>query len=229
MQKLSQNSLSARVYAHLRASLIGGDFLPDQRLTMQDLALALGTSVTPVREAALRLVSENALEIRSGRFIHVPQMTMRRYGQIRLLRSTLEPMAAALAVEHVQSSDIAELRQLHAAFQTAEASGQQVLARRLNQQFHFYLYQLCDNEMLLAQIEALWASMGPILNCYYGLADAEYTGAAEHDALIDALVRRDAVAAAQAIVNDIDRGAKRILRQFGADDAGLDLRAPAGA
>ena len=64
MAKIESGSLSARIYSELRRALIAGDYSPGERLKMQDLAVELGTSVTPVREACLRLVSEQALELR---------------------------------------------------------------------------------------------------------------------------------------------------------------------
>src|SRR5690606_7675320 len=56
MQPGEVGSLSARIYTKVREGLIVGNFAPGDRLLMQDLAEQLGTSVTPVREACLRLV-----------------------------------------------------------------------------------------------------------------------------------------------------------------------------
>ncbi len=76
--------------------MIAGQFRPGQRLVMQDLADQLGTSVTPAREACLRLVSERGLELRSGRFVTVPALTLARYMEVRTIRLALEGLAAGL-------------------------------------------------------------------------------------------------------------------------------------
>ena len=55
--------LSVEIYDELRVLLVSGEFKPGERLKLPELAAQTGTSVTPVREALLRLVSENALEM----------------------------------------------------------------------------------------------------------------------------------------------------------------------
>lgn len=218
MQPVELGSLSARTYLSLRAALIEGNFRPGERLLMQDLAVKLGTSVTPVREACFRLVSEQALELRSGRFINVPDLTRSRYWQIRLIRIALEGLAAELAVEAVTKDDIGRLTKIHREFAAAEKSGNAELARRANRDFHFGVYQLCQMEMLIGQIESLWVSMGPILNVYYAQSTNDYIGADEHVHLLDALRSKNKKAARRAIENDIVRGGMNLIAYFDAQE-----------
>jgi DNA-binding GntR family transcriptional regulator len=214
MMQVAQGSLSQRTYEALREALIGGNFRPGERLLMQDLAERMGTSVTPVREACFRLVSEQALELLSGRFVAVPELTRSRYWQIRLVRIALEGLAAQLAVDHAGKKDIDRLSAIQKAFVKAEAAGAQGEARQHNRDFHFGIYRLSGLDMLVAQIESLWVSMGPILNVYYALPKNEYVGADEHLSLLDALRRKDKAAARQAVENDIVRGGMNLMRYF---------------
>lgn len=214
VEPVEQGSLSARTYLRLREALIAGSFAPGTRLLMADLAERLGTSVTPVREACFRLVSEQALELRSGRFINVPALTRSRYWQIRLIRIALEGLAAELAAEQVTDKQVEQLEKLHRRFAKSEASGDADNARIANREFHFGVYALSGMDMLTAQIESLWVSMGPILNVYYQWADNEYVGAEEHLHLLEALRRRDGKAARAAIEKDIVRGGMNLLRYF---------------
>ena len=94
IKPLATDNLSSKAYSALRGALIDGDFAPGERLVMNDIAERLGTSVTPVREACLRLVSERGLEIRSGRFLTVPELDLGRYLEIRQkMRIALEGLA----------------------------------------------------------------------------------------------------------------------------------------
>lgn len=214
MQPLDAGSLSLRTYLSLREALIAGNFTPGERVLMQDLADRLGTSVTPVREACFRLVSEQALELRSGRFVTVPDLSRSRYWQIRTIRIALEGLAAELAVDNASAGDIARLKEIHREFFAAEDSGDADKARHWNREFHFTVYRLSRMDMLIGQIESLWVSMGPILNVYYQQADDDYKGAEEHDVLIDAFRRKNKRAAREAIENDIVRGGARLLKYF---------------
>ncbi|WP_105431545.1 GntR family transcriptional regulator [Neorhizobium sp. T6_25] len=214
MQPGEIGSLSARIYNKVREGLIVGNFAPGERLLMQDLADQLGTSVTPVREACLRLVSEQALELRSGRFISVPSLSRSRYVQIKLIRMSLEGLAAELAAENVTEPEIKELASFHATFVASEKAGDFGAARAANRAFHFGVYRLSRMPMLIGQIESMWVSMGPILNVYYREIPHEYVGAEEHDHILDALRSGDKVKAREGVENDIKRAATSLLRYF---------------
>lgn len=216
IEPLEQGNLSARAYAALREALIAGSFRPDERIVMQDLAERLGTSVTPVREACLRLVSEQGLEIRSGRFITVPALNLARYLEIRVIRTALEALAAELAAEHARPADIAELTQIQKRFEKARLAGDSAEAIKMNRAFHFGVYRLSRIDMLIHQIETMWVSMGPILKVYHEDIITDYLGAAEHVHLIEALSRHDGPAARAALERDIVRGGEGILRHLSA-------------
>jgi GntR family transcriptional regulator, colanic acid and biofilm gene transcriptional regulator len=214
LQPGEMGSLSARIYNKIREALIVGNFVPGERLLTQDLAEQLGTSVTPVREACLRLVSEQALELRSGRFVVVPELTRERYVQIKLIRVALEGLAAELAVKNVGEGDIDRFTAFHQDFVKSEAAGDFQAARVANRSFHFGVYQLSRMPMLIAQIEGMWLSMGPILNTFYSEIPYEYVGAAEHERLLEALRSGDKKKARSAVENDINRAAKSFLKYF---------------
>src|SRR5689334_18454447 len=160
IEPLEQGSLSARTYLTLKDALIGGKFRPGQRLLMQELALQLGTSVTPVREACMRIVAERGLEVRSGRFVTVPDLTIERYMEIRTIRMELEGLAAELAAKHVTPADVKAMSELQARFESADEAHASTEAIRLNRDFHFKVYALSRMPMLISHIEGLWISMG---------------------------------------------------------------------
>jgi GntR family colanic acid and biofilm gene transcriptional regulator len=214
LKPLEQGNLSARAYTALKDALISGSFGPGERIVMQDLAERLGTSVTPVREACLRLVSEQGLEIRSGRFVTVPELDLARYMELRMIRLALEGLAAGLAAEHVQPTDIERLTEIQQRFEAAQKAGDSRAAVVMNREFHFGVYRLSRREILLRQIEVMWISMGPILKVYHEDVITDYVGADEHVHLIRALERKDGPAARTALERDIVRGGEGILRHL---------------
>ncbi|WP_292182173.1 GntR family transcriptional regulator [Mesorhizobium sp.] len=216
---VEQGSLSARCYLALRNALLDGSFRPGDRIVMRDVADMLGTSVTPIREACLRLVSEFALEIRSRRFIHVPDVTLRRYEQLKVLRTSLEGLAAKFAAEKITKSRIAQLRKIHVAYVSAEAERRVQEAFRSNREFHLGVCEAAGLDMLYNHIEMLWVSMSPILVVYYGEITLKHLGGEEHVNLLDALERRDGAAAQRAMRRDIELGSDSILDHLAALDA----------
>ena len=216
IEPLEQGNLSARAYGALREALIAGSFGPDERIVMQDLAERLGTSVTPVREACLRLVSEQGLEIRSGRFVTVPALNLQRYLDIRVIRTALEGLAAELAAEHAEPADLDHLGSVQKRFERARLAGDSAEAIKMNRAFHFGVYRLSRIDMLIHQIETMWVSMGPILKVYHEDIVTDYLGADEHVHLIEALASHDGPAARAALVRDIVRGGEGIIRYLSA-------------
>ena len=172
----------------------------------------LGTSVTPVREACLRLVSERGLELRSGRFVTVPPLTLARYMEVRTIRLELEGLAAKLAAAHATEADIGRLTEIQNAFETVDRAGDPEKAFLYNRDFHFAVYRLSGMEMLVSHIESLWVSMGPMLTVFFNEGEHEYVGAAAHQSVIDALSEKDGDKARAAMVRDLVLGGEDFLR-----------------
>lgn len=212
IEPLVQGSLSQRAYATLREGLIAGHFYPGQRLIMQELADRLGTSITPVREACMRLVSEGGLELRSGRFAIVPPMTLERYMEVRLMRLELEGLATELAAQRATSAEIATLNELHPRYATADDAKEPEEALRLNREFHFLVYRMSGMDMLVNHIESLWTSMGPMFTVFFQGGARSYFGAEAHRRVIDCITAGDGPGARAAIRRDIIDGGNDFIR-----------------
>ena len=204
--------LSVEIYVELKTLLISGEFKPGERLKLPDLAAQTGTSVTPVREALLRLVSENALEMPSTRAFAVPKLSMERFQQIRAIRQLLEGFASELATPNITAKDLISLEDLHQRFVGAENDRQVIKTMESNREFHFKIYQHANMPMLLSSIESFWTMMGPILHTFYSEMGGTYTGAPQHQVAIKALREKDASAAGHAIRADITGGCDAIER-----------------
>jgi DNA-binding GntR family transcriptional regulator len=209
---IAQGSLSQRAYSVLREGLINGHFRPGQRLVMQDLADQLGTSITPVREACMRLVSEGGLQLRSGRFAVVPPMTLDRYMEVRLMRLELEGLAAEVAAERATEADIARLNEIHPLYTAADRHDLPGEAFRLNRDFHFAVYGMSRLSMLVSHIESLWTSMGPMLTIFFMEGKRTYYGAETHKQVIECIEARDGPGARDAIRRDIIAGGVDFIR-----------------
>lgn len=209
---LAQGSLSQRVYGALREELIKGNFKPGQRLVMQDLADQLGTSITPVREACMRLVSEGGLKLRSGRFAIVPPLTLDRYMEVRMMRLELEGLAAEIAARNATADDIANLYRIHPLYTIADNRGDPNEAFRLNRQFHFSVYRLSRMDLLVDHIENLWMSMGPMLTVFFTDGKRTYFGSDVHKRVIECIEAQDGRGAREAIREDIIAGGADFIR-----------------
>ena len=213
MKKLSPSSfqtLSAPIYHNLLEELISGAYEPGQRLKLNELAEQTGTSVSPVREALIRLVAEDSVEMSSLRAFAVPILSSSRFSQILSIRLALEGLAVEKATENITQSEIEELSKLHAKFISAEANQERLEAQSLNRRIHFMIYDKANMPMLLSSILNLWAKMGPILRVYYSERIDVTIGAPDHLNLFEALDANDCLRAVAAVQADIIHGCSAI-------------------
>ncbi len=93
MGKMKHVSLTLQVENDLKHQLSIGALKPGARLITKNLAEQLGMSITPVREALLRLVSVNALSVAPAQAFTVPEVRKRQLDEINRIRYELELMA----------------------------------------------------------------------------------------------------------------------------------------
>jgi DNA-binding GntR family transcriptional regulator len=210
LKVLDHENLSSTVYATLCDALIKGQFQPGDRLKIRDIAEQLGTSVTPVRDAILRLTHDDALVFQSARDIRIPIISEARYLEIRSIRLRLEALAAETATQTATKQDIAALEKLLLENETAIKGGDRLRGTELNQTFHFQLPTIAGLPVLHGILHRIWLQMGPVI------ADAYVDGGRSmidyHYPVVDAIKNRDSKAAAQAIMDDIIHGGQAILQ-----------------
>ena len=210
LDQLSHANLGKSVHARLREALAAGRFRPGDRLRIRELALQLGTSVTPVRDAMLQLVQEEALVLRSPRDFRVPMLSEARYLEIRALRVELEGLGAAMAARHIDGATLAQLEQLLLANQEAIARQDLAGALQCNQSFHLGLAQASGMPTLKRFVDHLWMQIAPLIAAGYA-AFTPTMRVGHHRAILDALHARDGEAARQAMARDILDGGAQLL------------------
>lgn len=197
------DTLSERVYARLRAALVGGRLVPGQKLVHRQLALELGVSPTPVREALLRLVSDGALDLDARGIAWVPRLRPDRYAEIMDLRVMLEGHAAAEAARLASKAEIAALAAIHARVLTARQTGDGAMLLAENERFHFGVIDIARMPVLRRMVESLWMQAGPTISLLSGLPRPPSPGGHPHDDLLRALAAQDAGAARAAVERDL--------------------------
>ncbi|MFG1351194.1 GntR family transcriptional regulator [Xanthobacter autotrophicus] len=207
LRQIETENLSARVYGRIRRALIDGQFEPGERLRISALAADLGTSITPVREAIFRLVSEQALEMKAATAIHVPLLDSARLKEIQLIRMELEGAAAARAAQRITDKQIRRLELIQNEFIEAAAANPKKASLK-NRDFHFSLIEIADLPLLETIVENMWTLMGPLLSVFHATLPARQIAAEAHphSDVLAALKARDPERAQGAIQRDIAWG-----------------------
>jgi DNA-binding GntR family transcriptional regulator len=216
LDPIGRRSLSAIAYDKLRKALMTGELQPGQRLSGRILATRLGTSLTPVREALLQLVTEGTLEMEAGRSISVPVLTRSAYLELRDIRVSVEGLGAERAAEVIPKGAIDQLAQIHESLIAAKAKGEFAAALRWNEAFHIGLATAAGMPRLLKVVEGLWSQSGPFLNYLFARSSVTVSEPHPHPHMLvlEALHRRDSAAAAAAIRQDILGGGANLLERL---------------
>ncbi|WP_226093419.1 GntR family transcriptional regulator [Dickeya oryzae] len=207
---INRTGLSSGVYATLRDALITGQFKPNDRLRIRELAAQLGTSVTPVRDAILQLSKEQALELRTPRDIRVPALTLDQYLEIRTLRLAIEGMGAENAARCVTPRALAQVEENIEYNKAAIKRGDFTEALRLNSEFHLLLAHTAQMPLLCSFIDSLWMRTGPLIAQAYSHF-SERMAVGHHQEVLVALKNTDPVAARLAIQADIQDGHQKMV------------------
>ncbi len=196
----------------VRENLRSGAYKPGEKITHRAIASQLGVSVTPVREAITRLVSEESLSMASPKTIIAPRLQPAEFEEITRIRVKLEGWAAELAAETTTASFIRKLEMLHRIYCGHRKARNAKAKIAANAAFHFALYANSNAPRLLAIIDNLWVTNGPTLGLLGSQALDDSDGEKFHVAAIAALKAREVTAVRDAIVGDILTGRRKILR-----------------
>jgi len=207
VKPVAKENLSAQLYSQLRKALMDGQLAPGERLTISGIAEQFGTSITPVREAIFRLVSERALDMRAATSVSVPHLAPDDLREIQRIRIELEGSAAARAAEIITPDQIGQLETIQRAFIEAARTDPR-RASLLNRDFHFLLLNIARMPILEGIVENMWVLMGPFLRLFHDLTPKRELSEAEHrhHDVLAALRARDPVAARIAMQDDIRWG-----------------------
>ncbi|MGB3291265.1 MAG: GntR family transcriptional regulator [Burkholderiaceae bacterium] len=205
LASLKHVSVNVAVYRRLRDQIMRGDYAAGEVLGIQELADACGTSAMPVREALRRLAAQRAVEPMKSRSMRIPVMSRERLDDIRRARVLIEGTVTAWAVEKITADELDELHRMADDIgQLLAQPGSILEGLDYNQRFHFSLYKAARSDSMLATIESLWLQSGPYLRAARLLMHSKERPMVEfHAAIVEAIARRDAQQAQQALIRDI--------------------------
>jgi DNA-binding GntR family transcriptional regulator len=163
MTAIQRSPLRDEVYRRILDAIHRGTHAPGSRIRDSALAVELGVSRTPVREALLRLAREGVLDSDMGKGFRVPPLDAAEIGDIGQIVGALESLALQLTPDFTreQLDRLAELdRQLE------HTRGDATRCVGLEDEWHTVLLERCPNRRLLDLIGDLRQISGRYLAAY---------------------------------------------------------------
>ena len=187
--------------------LKGGD-----RINESALAIKLGISRGPIREACRTLEQTGLLKSEINRGFFVREITMKEALDIYDVRAQLAVMAGRLAAAVITPEQLAEMDGYVERMEAAAAANDFGAYYPLNVEFHTRLVAIADNHKLLQ----FWPALESALHLYrtrsFILPGSLRASNYDHRAIVAALRAGDAEGAGRLLSEHILKGKARLLR-----------------
>ncbi len=190
----SSAPLGDQLYRVLEEAIINGILAPGQRLDEQELANHFGVSRIPLREALRALEVTGWIEKTSPRQgTSVRPITEAELEKLSEVRGPLDGECAALAAQRRTDDQLRALKGIAAKARTALERNDRNRVIEFNTQFHAMLASCTQNEVFEETLLKINKRVRRLL--WIVDPDLLVTSAEEHEALVDAIERKDARAA----------------------------------
>ena len=199
-------NLAEEVAAFIRDAILAGRLKPGERIDQDAIAEELGVSRLPVREALISLDREGLVHTIPRKGSYVSRIDRDDIADHYTIFGQVAGLAAARAVLRLDDDDLARLVDLHERMLAAESLTEQ---QRLNHEFHRTINLGAGSQRMTAMLQLLSRS----LPMPYADFPAEWLDEAnrQHKDILDALRRRDTLAAQRAMEQHINASARHAI------------------
>jgi len=199
-------------YARLKAMILDNALPPGEQRLEAALALELGLSRTPVREAMVRLAQDGLIAITPRPGMRVLPISTADMRAIYEVLTSLEPTAAELLARRALPP--ARLRPLHRtcdAMEAALAAQDRVAWAIADEAFHRGLVDLCGNGRLAAMVMQVWDQSHRARLFTLNMRPMPAASTAEHRAVMNAIAGGDGDAARELYRRHRQRGGAELI------------------
>ncbi len=187
---LYRDPIRSSIRQDLLGHILDGRLAPRTRLSPSQLAVEIGGSATPLREALIELARDGFLDNQAGQGFSVRALTPAEALELYTIIWTLEGLAVRIGPP--DAGALADLARINARFRRA---GDPAAMVKLDAEWHEKLVAGCGNTTLIETLEILRQRV-----LRYEIAYARYSGrmlqsAKQHGRIVD-LIRRGRVRSA---------------------------------
>jgi DNA-binding GntR family transcriptional regulator len=207
--------LADHVYQLLKAEVINDQFPAEERIVIETVAVRLGVSPTPVREALARLAGEQLVAFRAYvGYSAMPPLSLAELSDLFEAREVIECAAAIRSCERSTPEDLARLREIDARIRAGHYGKDRYSEFAAfvndNQRFHEILIDAARNPELRRALDSLnYEARIARRTRGRGIPDLSLI-CDEHAAIIAALGARDADALVAAVAGHARESHRRL-------------------
>jgi len=204
--KLINRPLYEDVAERLREQIFAHELAPGSWLDEQSLALAFGISRTPMREAIKVLASEGLVTTKMNKGAYVTEVERRDLEQIFTVLSLLEGEAAKETALRATEAELTQLDDLHHRLEKAAADRDLEQFFEINVRFHEMIQEIAANPWMNGVINDLRKVLKLQRRDSLSRSGRLLSSLVEHREILQAILKRDPLAAEAAMRKHLARG-----------------------
>ena len=207
---IGRTALAVEITNRLRQMILEGQLQPGEKIREKLLTEQFGVSRTPLREALKVLAAEGLLELIPHRGTVVTKQSDAEIAEVFQVLAALEGLAGELAARNASEKGLKEIRAMTEKLRRSYEETDRPTYFRINQDIHKALLGMAENETL-AKSHELLAHRIQRARYQANLTPARWRAAVEeHEAISDALCKRDAKETAELMKDHLLKKLKSI-------------------
>jgi DNA-binding GntR family transcriptional regulator len=206
--------LSHAVAAQLKQLIYSGEFPPGERLNEAALALRMGTSRGPIREAIKVLAGLGLVTAVPNRGVFVRQLSLREMIEVYELRALVFGHAAGRACENLTDASKAQFEAFLDGMDAACDAQDGTRYYELNLQFHALILAMSNNRRAQQAYDDYVKELHLVRRKYFNSPGNMRRSNIEHRAIYDAMVASNPARARANAERHVFAGRGRLLANF---------------
>lgn len=210
----NEQGLSPGIAQELKKLIYSGAIQPGERLNEAALALQMGTSRGPIREAIRMLTGLGLVTAVPNRGVYVREVSVREMLENYDLRALIFGFAAERACEHIDDTHTKKLEKLLQQMDLACEADNGTKYYELNLQFHDQVLSLSENQRTHQTYDDLVKEMHLFRRSFFNSPGNMRRSNEEHRAIFEAIAKHDARRAKNLAEKHVLSGRGRLLAKL---------------
>ena len=203
-----------QVYHLLEKMIINNELKPGEVLYLEKLADKFGVSITPIRQAFLKLETSNLVFFRSNGCAYVKNIDEKAAEDIWDYRILIECYASGSVAENITDEEITEIEnKLLLTRQDPEIFS---IHHEADNYLHTTLTKYCNNEHIKRALQYIEPNLARVR--YFSIQASDFKNIRyalkEHEQILDVIKRRDSKGIPEALSEHLRWGKQRMLNSL---------------
>lgn len=218
LESVAPRTLKENVTEIIRHSIIDGTLAPGSELNQAQIALELGVSRGPVREALGRLEQEGLIRVTAYKRVFITSLDRRYVEELYSVRTALETMALERGIDRMTSDNLRQLEETVEKMRLAARSQNQQALVDLDLLFHEQIVRMADHNLALQLWQQLAVGVKRCLHTQHRIYTFLDEVVGTHPTIVTAIAERDKSLAVQILSEHITESAEHIIRGWSIHD-----------